>query len=445
MFRFVLYERITRRTRRCKVGQRIGSTRATGPQILAACADHAWFASQPGSPLGLLGTHLQSRAIGIKEITIDKLLGIQPKPSSMQIPVLVILSANDSDSTINRIADLLCEHLVPALVLTPPSHVHATMALRAQGIMCETIDTDPEHIAIILWTLAQRQPAIQQLSTELRLTEMSINSVHNEINKLHEELQSAASIQREYMPKSLPKIDGIEMGIVYRPASYVSGDIYDIVELDDEHTGFFLADAVGHGVPAALMTMVITQGLHKVDGKGEDARIVPPGEALHRLNNAMTEHAGEQARFATAVYAIHNKRTNEITVAGAGHPPSLLVRASTGDVENIESDGPLLGVFADVEFGQQTVILEPGDVFIMYSDGFEVAFPKENSIGDERKRPTLTYIKELTDTGSGIESLADAIATLESHLDHQVGSLHQPDDITALFLASAGSLSTTKE
>lgn len=413
-----------------------------GPQILVACADHALLASQPGSPLGSIETYLQTRSIGIKEITIDQLLGLEPKPSSMQIPVLVILSEQITDSTINHIADLLCEHLVPALVLAPHTHLHATMALRAQGIMCEPMDTDPQHIGIILWTLAQRQPAIQQLSTELRLTEMSINSVHTEINKLHEELQTAASIQREYMPKSLPQIEGIDMGIVYRPASYVSGDIYDIVELDDEHTGLFLADAVGHGVPAALMTMVITQGLHKVDGKGEDARIVPPGEALHRLNNAMTEHAGEQARFATAVYAIHNKRTNEITVAGAGHPPSLLVRSKSGDVENIESDGPLLGVFPDVEFGQQTVTLEPGDVFIMYSDGFEVAFPKEDSIGDERKRPTLTYIKELTDTGSGIESLADAIATLESHLDHQVGSLHQADDITALFLASAGSLST---
>lgn len=230
------------------------------------------------------------------------------------------------------------------------------------------------------------------------------------------------------------------MSIVYRPASYVSGDIYDIIELDEHHTGFFLADAVGHGVPAALMTMVITQGLHKTEGKGENLRIVEPAEALRRLNNTMTKHSGDQARFATAVYAIHDKRTNTITVAGAGHPPALLIRAATGEVEQVESQGPLLGVFPNVEFEQTEHQLQPGDVFIIYSDGFEVAFPKHDAVGDERKRPTLTYIKELTEAGSGLGSLDEAVATLESHLDCQSGSLHQPDDITALFMSCAAAL-----
>jgi len=421
-----------------------GTKQTDGPTILAACSEHALEDGDTQQLIHSIGSHDSTHGIGIESISIEQLLSIQPKQSAVQAPILIILSEHDSDQVINRIADLLAIHLSPALVLLSNSHLHATLSLRSQGIMCESTDIDPLHASIILWTLAQRQPAIQQLSTELRITEMSVNSVYTEINKLHEELASAACIQREYMPKSVPKIDGIDIGVVYRPASYVSGDIYDIIELDEDHTGFFLADAVGHGVPAALMTMVITQGLRKIDGKGEHARIVQPGEALRRLNNTMTEHAGEQARFATAVYAIHNKRTNEITIAGAGHPPSLLVRSESGEVEHLESDGPLLGVFSDVEFGQETITMRPGDVFIMYSDGFEVAFPNKGATGDERKRPTLTYLKELADAGSGIETLADAIATLESHLDNQSGSLHQPDDITALFLASAGELSSSK-
>ncbi|MBL4699356.1 MAG: PP2C family protein-serine/threonine phosphatase [Phycisphaerales bacterium] len=426
------------------MGLRIARSSSSGPKILVASSAPPSSEQQPDPLLSSVAVELAKRGIALEHISIDQLLKSEPKSSSAQTPVLVLLSEHDSDSTINQLADLLIDHLTPALVLTPPTHTHATMMLRAQGIMCESLDIDPVHASIILWTLAQRQPAIQQLSTDLRITEMSVNSVHTEINKLHEELATAACIQREYMPKELPKIDGLDMGIVYRPASYVSGDIYDVIELDEHHTGFFLADAVGHGVPAALMTMVITQGLHKIEGKGDKAHIIPPGEALRRLNNTMTEHQGEQARFATAVYAIHNKLTNEITVAGAGHPPSLLVRSETGDVEHLESDGPLLGVFPDVEFGQETITLEPGDVFIMYSDGFEVAFPNKDAVGDDRKRPTLTYLTELADAGSGIETLGDAIATLESHLDNQIGSLHQPDDITALFLASVGSLSSTE-
>jgi phosphoserine phosphatase RsbU/P len=424
------------------MGLRITEKTYNGPTILAARSSRSHDQLDKSAHIKSVGIHLASRGINLDEIPLDELLSLHSNGLPQQIPVMVTLCENDPDSVIDRIADLIAEQLSPALVLVPESNTHAFFTLRAQGIMCEPTTIDPLHASIILWTLAQRQPAIHQLATDLKIAELSINSVHTQINQLHDELQNAASIQREYLPKALPEIEGIDMGIVYRPASYVSGDIYDIVELDKDHTGFFLADAVGHGVPAALMTMVITQGLRKIDGSGADARIVPPAEALSRLNNAMTEHAAEQARFATAVYAIHNKRTNEITVAGAGHPPSLLVRSATNTVEQIDSEGPLLGVFDNQDFGQTTIQLNPGDVFIMYSDGFEVAFPKIDATGDECKRPTLTYIKELTDTGSGIESLEDAINTLESHLDNQIGSLHQPDDVTALFVASSTAVTT---
>ncbi len=424
------------------MGLRIAATEHQGPSVLIA-------RTQPDEPdlriesvIGRIAEHLLPRGLGTERIDLQTLMGATPKHPGSQTPVLIFISERDSDTTINRLADALSEHLCPALVLMPRSHSHSDMLLRSAGLMCEFDDIDPAQAAVILWTLAQRQPAIQQLATELLLTEKSISSVNNEMTKLHEELASAASIQRDYLPRSIPSIEGLDMGIVYRPASYVSGDIYDIIKLDEHHTGFFLADAVGHGVPAALMTMVITQGLHKTEGKGDNLRIVEPAEALRRLNNTMTEHAGDQARFATAAYAIHDKRTNTITVAGAGHPPALLVRAGTGEVEQLESQGPLLGVFPGVEFEQTIHQMQPRDVFIIYSDGFEVAFPKRDAVGDERKRPTLTYVKELTEAGSGLGSLEEAISTLESHLDDQAGSLHQPDDITALFMSCAGALQT---
>lgn len=425
------------------MGLRIASTPHQGPCVLVARTHDDEPDLRIESIVRRIGEHLLPRGLGTKVLDLQTMLGSTPKQRGTQAPMLVFVSEQDSDLMINRLADTISEHLCPALVLIPPSHEHSNMLLRSAGIMCEQDDIDPAQAAVILWTLAQRQPAIQELATELLLTEKSISSVNHEMTKLHEELASAASIQRDYLPRSIPEISGLEMGIVYRPASYVSGDIYDIVELDEHHTGFFLADAVGHGVPAALMTMVITQGLHKIEGKGENVRIVEPAEALRRLNNTMTKHSGDQSRFATAVYAIHDKRDNTITVAGAGHPPSLLVRAGSGEVEQIESQNPLLGVFPSVDFEQTTHQMQPGDVFITYSDGFEVAFPNKDAEGDERRRPTLTYIKELTDAGSGIGSLNDAIATLETHLDAQAGSLHQPDDITALFMSCVGTLSET--
>ncbi len=411
------------------------NTSVSGPIVLAVSTksleQHGGI-SRWTEPIGLW---LSNREMQLRVQSIEDSLIEAEHINHNHAPVLIVLTEDDSDSAICRLADKLCESLCPALVLIPPGQERTAIILRGQGILCEPWDIDPEQAAVMLWTLAQRQPAIQQITSELRLTEMSISGVHHEIAKLHEELQTAATIQREYMPESVPAIDGLDIGIVYRPASYVSGDIYDIIELDEHRTGFFLADAVGHGVPAALMTMVISQGLHKVEGVGENIRVVPPSEALSKLNNAMSKSTGNNSRFATAVYGIYDSRTCELTLAGAGHPAPILVRADGSGVDRIESQGPLLGVFPDVEFGQTTVTMFPDDVLVLFSDGFEVAFPKHDAVGDDRKRPTERYIGALTDAGNTGGMLEHAINTLEGQLNAQLGSLHQPDDITALFFS----------
>jgi sigma-B regulation protein RsbU (phosphoserine phosphatase) len=279
---------------------------------------------------------------------------------------------------------------------------------------------------------------VQKLRDELKIAQLSVNGAYGEMAKLQEEMQTAASIQRAHMPKKIPTLNGVQVGVVYRPATYVSGDIYDIAQLDEHRSAFFIADAVGHGVPAALMTMIIACGLHKMDGVGADARVVPPAEALFRLNNAMTEHTGGSSRFATAVYGVFDARTGEVTLAGAGHPPPIIVRQGGASIDRIEPEGPLLGVFAGADFGQTTVRLDPGDLLILFSDGFEVAFPKAGSEGDDFKRPTLTYLDKLAHAGDGGVPLAEAVSVLERELDNASGSLHQPDDITALFVAPTG-------
>jgi sigma-B regulation protein RsbU (phosphoserine phosphatase) len=382
-----------------------------------------------------LQTELAKHGLNIHAVGIDELLSASPTKSVSNSPAIIVISEHQPDRLISQVMDMLTQSLAAALVLVQNQQAPISSFLRAEGIMCESYDTSPRDAAMILRTLAQRQPALQRLNTDLRLSEMSINGVQSEVAKLHEELQSAACIQREYLPSGIPDIHGVDLGIIYRPASYVSGDIYDITQLDENRSAFFLADAVGHGVPAALMTMVITQGLRKLDGSGSDSKIIEPAEALRRLNNTMSKHSGDIARFATAMYAVYDKSTNEVTIAGAGHPPALVVRSETGETEMVDSQGPLLGIFNDVEFGQTTIKLNPGDVLVFYSDGFEVAFPNNNDDEHDRRRPTQTYISRLSSAGNDASNLDRSVRILEDNLDHQMGSLHQPDDITALFIA----------
>ena len=107
--------------------------------------------------------------------------------------------------------------------------------------------------------------------------------------------------------------------------------------LDEHHVGFFLADAMGHGVPAALMTLYLTGSLPRKEIVGSGYRIVSPAEALTRLNNGLQECMAGPARFATAICGTVNVRTGMITMACAGHPPPL--RIGPNGVRPVEVNG----------------------------------------------------------------------------------------------------------
>ncbi len=402
---------------------------AAGPIILVAGSPRL-------EPLGGVGRWVNAcrgQGLETRPIPLDDAFG----PAARGV-CLVVLAVDEPDAAVYQLADRAQESLMPGVVLVPPELTRIAPLLAAEGLVVLPWDTDAAQIAWTVRALATRQAMVQKLRDELKIAQLSVNGAYGEMAKLQEEMQTAASIQRAHMPRRIPALNGVQVGVVYRPATYVSGDIYDIAQLDEHRSAFFIADAVGHGVPAALMTMIIACGLHKLDGVGPDARVVPPAEALFRLNNAMTEHTGGSSRFATAVYGVFDARTGEVTIAGAGHPPPIIVRQGGASIDRIEPDGPLLGVFAGADFGQTTVRLDPGDLMILFSDGFEVAFPKAGSEGDDFKRPTLTYLDKLAHAGDAGVPLAEAVEALERELDNASGSLHQPDDITALFVAPTG-------
>lgn len=374
-------------------------------------------------------THgLNAKAVPIEEAFTLNTMGV----------CVAVLAPDEPDNVIYQLADRAQSSLMPGVVLVPPEMTRAANVLASEGLLMLPWDASGSQIAASVRALDARQSLVGKLRDELRIAQMSVNGAYSEMAKLQEEMQTAASIQRAHMPKQIPAITGVDVGVVYRPATYVSGDIYDVAQLDEHRSAFFIADAVGHGVPAALMTMIIACGLNKLDGIGDDARIVPPGEALYRLNNAMTAHSGGSSRFATAVYGVFDSRTGEVTIAGAGHPPPIIVRQGGASVDRVDPEGPLLGVFPDADFGQTTVRLDPGDLLVLFSDGFEVAFPKTGSEVVDFKRPTLTYVDKLSHAGQNGVPLDEAVEELERELDNAAGSLHQPDDITALFIAPTG-------
>jgi len=288
----------------------------------------------------------------------------------------------------------------------------------------------PEHLATALRALVGRQLEIQRLQSD------ALNALHfsgglrSEIDNIQEELQLAASVQREFLPRQLPTLGGIAVAVLWRPAAYVSGDIYNVLRLDEHHLGLFVIDAVGHGVPAALLTLVISRGLLTKEISGNAYRILSPGEALARVNDEMLSRAGRTTRFATAIYAVIDTRNHRLTVATAGHLPMLRMTRG-GRCQAIPTQGGLLGVFEDEVFVEESIDLDLGDRLFFYTDGFEQAFPEMGQDPAAPRLPNRRFI-DVFNEFSALENPSDVIEQIELRLDEERDLFPQIDDLTLL-------------
>jgi len=190
------------------------------------------------------------------------------------------------------------------------------------------------------------------------------------VDNLAEQLRLAGLVQQDFLPTQLPNTDTMRWATAFLPAEWVSGDIYNIVRIDEQHIGFYVADVVGHGMPAALLTIFLKQALVMRETVENNYRIFPPAEAIKKLNVRMAVQKLSGYQFATCCYCLLNVKTLQLTFARAGHPYPILIRPHEHP-EQLEIRGSLLGIFKEAEYIQRTVQLQPGDKLLLYSDGAE--------------------------------------------------------------------------
>jgi serine phosphatase RsbU (regulator of sigma subunit) len=371
---------------------------------------------------------LHANCVTPEAVTLDDLRAVEA--------VVMLVANGDEPTAVFQVMLMLDEADVAVIIVLdePPA---ADSPYRFGRAMLHGPAGDGSLLAAKVEALLHRQPEVQHLHEEVSIAHRFHGGLKGEIARIHDELQLAAMVQREFLPRDLPALCGVDFAAFWRPAHYVSGDIYDIVRLDDDHIGMFLADAVGHGVPAALMTMVICRSLTTKIITGSSYRLIEPAEVLRRLNDDMIRRQGRTTRFATAVYALVNCRSRRMRLAGAGHPPPLLFGAD-GSCRELATSGGLLGVFADEKYEQIEIDLAAGDRMLLYSDGFEQAFPEPGAGEYERRIPTARYREVFATLGSE-DAPAEMIQQLGRLLDDQTGSLHQADDLTMLCMR-AGAL-----
>jgi sigma-B regulation protein RsbU (phosphoserine phosphatase) len=184
-----------------------------------------------------------------------------------------------------------------------------------------------------------------------------------------EQLRLAGQVQSDLLPEPLAETHPLEISTLYLPADYISGDIYDIARLDEHHIGFSIADATGHGLPAALLTFLIKKSLRGKEIFDHSYRIIEPDELLARLNEELLQASLSQCQFVTALHAIFDRRSDRMRWARGGCPYPILVRCGE-PARLVTSDGGLIGAF-EQRFEVVEHTLEPGDTLVFYSDGLD--------------------------------------------------------------------------
>jgi hypothetical protein len=226
-------------------------------------------------------------------------------------------------------------------------------------------------------------------------------------------LRLASQIQRQLMPQTLPPIEPFTFAVLFRPVDFVSGDIFDVQRLDDDHVGLALVDAAGHGIPAALLTVLIKRALRGQAPRDGRPAILPPTEVLRQLNADILGASLAECRFVAACYALANTRTRTITVARGGVPYPLLRRAD-GTITLIRPAGGIVGVLPEAEFGCETYTLDPGDTVLFYSDGLDALLAPpvaERAIARARR---AAAVPQFADSGGGAAPPGDEEITQTS-------------------------------
>lgn len=205
-----------------------------------------------------------------------------------------------------------------------------------------------------------------------------------EKERIERELELAAAIQREILPRELPRVEGVELAASNLPTRQVGGDYYDLFPLSRGRLGFLVADVSGKGVPAALLVSTVHAAVHlQID---EAPTVV---ELVRRIDRHLQRYAATR-KFLTLFFGLLEPDSGLLRYVSAGHNPALLARAS-GSLTVLESTGVPIGLMPNASWREETVVLDRGDLLCVYTDGVTEAL---NEAEEEFGLPRLSAIVE---------------------------------------------------
>lgn len=238
---------------------------------------------------------------------------------------------------------------------------------------------------------------------------------------LQNELSVASAMQQSILPTKFPKRDNYDVYASMKPARSVGGDFFDIVTLDSGRIGVAIADVSDKGVPAALFMMSSRTLL-----KGSAIGLGAPGDVLQEVNNLLCED-NETSMFVTLLYAVYNPDSGRFTYANGGHNPPVVINADGESTQLPLTGGVALGLLPGLEYEQKSIVLQPGQTVVLYTDGVTEAMNiDQEEFGMERLEQLFM--------GSAPANAEEANAKVFEAVNEFAGDAEQSDDITCMTL-----------
>ena len=199
-----------------------------------------------------------------------------------------------------------------------------------------------------------------------------------EKKRIQAQLEVARQVQLDLLPDNDPQVEGFDVSAYIFPTEEVSGDYYDWVKIFDDQIGIVVADAVGKGIPAALLMAFLRASLRAGVQIG-----YAPHIAFSKVGDLLYDSI-EDNQFITAIYGILDSTNRTFVFSNAGHNPPLLIKPD-GEYRFVEYGDVPLGMFQDVHYHQHFIRFEDKQVLVLYTDGItEAANPNGEEYGAER-------------------------------------------------------------
>ncbi len=241
--------------------------------------------------------------------------------------------------------------------------------------------------------------------------------------RLSKELELAASIQKQILPKAMPKIPGLEVAAGVIPATEVGGDVFDFFSPDGENYFGYVGDVTGHGVPAGLVGAVANAVFHSYSPLKNPTEILVAANKLLKLKTTTT-------MFVTLALWHWNVKTEQFTHVSAGHEVSLRFTAATVKTDELEKGGMALGMLPDVRplLKPQTITLAKGDCIILYSDGVPECWR------NEKEQYGMVEFKRVVTQSCDLPMAESIKIALLADVKQWSKGYEQKDDITVMVI-----------